>query len=291
MFEMFSLDFMVNAFLACLIFGLLLSYLGIHVVGRGIVFVDLALGQISSFGVAVSEYFHTGQLWLPIVLTLAGALLMSFIHIRDRRLKLEAIIGIVYVVVSAVTVLLISKTPHGESDIQEVLFGALLAATTKDILLLLLVFSILGVLHFAFHKHIFFLTNKIQQGEDVKLGWKDRGWNFFFYMSIGLSIVFAVRLGGVLPVFAYIVVPAVSAVMVARTKWVVVAVAMFNSVVAGLFGMWFSYTYDFPVGPSIVAIFGVIMVGAAVLRYVRRRFFQIEFEEERLTETASTEAG
>src|SRR3978361_1843629 len=127
MFDMFQLPFMVQAFAAAVITGILLSYLGVHVVGRGIVFVDLALGQISSLGVAFSGFIGIGVTTIPIVFTLTGALLMSFINIRDKRLKQEAIIGILYAFTSSLTVLLISKTPHGDSDIQEVLFGNILS--------------------------------------------------------------------------------------------------------------------------------------------------------------------
>src|SRR6478672_10121442 len=119
MFAMFQLSFMVQAFIAALITGAVLSYLGVHVVGRGIVFVDLALGQISSLGVAFSDYIGKGQTSIPIAFTLVGAFLLSFINIRDKRLKQEAIIGILYAIASATTVMLISKTPHGDSDIQE----------------------------------------------------------------------------------------------------------------------------------------------------------------------------
>ncbi len=278
MLEMFQLNFMVNALIASVIIGLLLSYLGIHVVGRGIVFVDLALGQISSLGVAFAQFLRFGEIWLPIVFTLVGAFLLSFIHIRDRRLKLEAIIGIIYVVASAMTVLIISKTPHGEANIQEVLFGALLAVTPEDIRNLLIVFSLLGLLHMIFQKPIFRLTEKLELGELKELGWKERGLNFFFYLSIGLAIVFAVEVGGVLPVFAFLVVPAVSAVMMALRKWIIVVLAMFLSVLAGFFGLWFSYTFDYPAGPSIVAIFGFIFIFAVAVRYVRRRWAGISFE-------------
>lgn len=281
MFEMFSLSFMVHAFIACLIFGLMLSYLGIHVVGRGIVFVDLALGQISSLGVAFAQYFQFGEVWLPIVFTLLGAFLLSMIHIHDRRLKLEAIIGIIYVVSSAVTILFISKTPHGEANIQEVLFGALLAVTSEEIHRLLLVFGILALLHLLFHRQIFELTEKMETPAALTFGWKERGFNFFFYLSIGLGIVFAVRAGGVLPVFSYLVVPAVTAVMVARNKLIIVGIAIFNSVIASLFGLWFSFTFDFPAGPSIVAVFGIIFAGAVSLRLIRRQVFKVSFEEER----------
>ncbi len=280
MLEMFQLNFMVNALIASVIIGLLLSYLGIHVVGRGIVFVDLALGQISSLGVAFAQFLRFGEIWLPIVFTLVGAFLLSFIHIRDRRLQLEAIIGIIYVVASAVTVLIISKTPHGEANIQEVLFGALLAVTPQEIRNLLIVFGLLGLLHFVFQKHLFRITEMLELGELEEMGWKERGLNFFFYMSIGLAIVFAVEVGGVLPVFSYLVVPAVSAVMVAMRKWVIIVLALLNSVIAGFFGLWFSYTFDYPAGPSIVAIFGAIFIIAVLVRYLRRKWFRISFETE-----------
>src|SRR2546423_9439571 len=108
MFQMFQLPFMVQAFVVAIITGVLLSYLGVHVVGRGIVFVDLALGQISSLGVAVAAFIGATANTIPILFTLVGAFLLSLIHIKDKRLKLEAIIGIIYAIASAMTVMFIS---------------------------------------------------------------------------------------------------------------------------------------------------------------------------------------
>src|SRR6476659_10366666 len=132
MFEMFQLSFMVQAFAAAVITGILLSYLGVHVVGLGSVVVDLALGQISSLGVAFAAFIGTGLTSIPLIFTLVGALLMSFISISDKRLKQEAIIGILYAFASALTVLLISKKLHCDSDIQEVLFGSILSVGTDQ---------------------------------------------------------------------------------------------------------------------------------------------------------------
>ncbi len=266
MFEMFGLSFIVNALIACLIMGFLLGYFGIHVVGRGIVFVDLALGQISSLGVALAEFLHYGDDWLPIIFTLLGAVLLSFIHTRDPRIKLEAIIGIIYVVASAVTVLIISKSAHGDADIQEVLFGALLTVSTAELVKLGIVFGVLALLHALFRNQVYRITERMQAGELAKPEWKDQTWNFFFYLSIGLAIVFAVRIGGVLQVFSYLVVPAVSSLMVARRRWMIILVALFNAGVASLAGLWFSYTFDFPAGPAIVAMFGIIFLGAVMYR-------------------------
>jgi len=259
MFEMFSLNFMVQAFIAAVITGLLLSYFGVHVVGRGIVFVDLALGQISSLGVAIAAYLNTGSTWIPIVATVVGAFLLSLIKIKDKRLKQEAIIGIIYAFASAVTVLLISKSPHGDSDIQEVLFGNILAVSWEQITMLAIVFGILAVIHIIFRKQFFKLTEIFEErrGDEV---WLFNIWNFLFYMSIGLAIVFAVEIGGVIPVFSFLIIPSVGGIMLARSNAMVVVSALIISLLGCFLGLNLSYHYDFPAGSSIVAVLGILFV-------------------------------
>ncbi len=264
MFEMFQLDFMVQAFVVSLIIGLLLSYLGVHVVGRGIVFVDLALGQISSLGVAFSDYIGHGKTAIPIVFTLVGAFLMSLIRIKDNRLKLEAIIGIIYAIASAVTVLLISKTPHGDSDIQEVLFGNILAVSWEQIITLGSVFGGIALMHLVFYKKFFGLTKAFEEGVADKIKWFSL-WNFLFYTSIGLAIVFAVRISGVIPVFSYLVIPSVSAILLLRKNVSVILTASVISILGGYFGLYISFTYDFPAGSSIVAMLGAVFLIASLI--------------------------
>ena len=268
MFEMFKLEFITQAFLLSVITGLVLSYLGVHVVGRGIVFVDLALGQISSLGVAFSDYIGKWQTSIPIVFTLLGAFLLSFINIRDKRLKQEAIIGILYAIASATTVMLISKTPHGDSDIQEVLFGNILSVNAEKIKMVGIVFGIIALLHFVFRKKFFDLTQRYENGEGHSIGIFNT-WNFLFYITIGLSIVFAVRMNGVIPVFSYLIIPAVSAMLISRKSSAVVVIAILLSVVGAFFGLNVSYHYDFPAGSSIVAMLGAVFFIAALVRLVK----------------------
>ena len=267
MFQMFQLPFMVQAFAAALITGALLSYLGVHVVGRGIVFVDLALGQISSLGVAFAAFIGTGLTSIPLIFTLAGALLMSFINIRDRRLKQEAIIGILYAFASALTVLFISKTPHGDSDIQEVLFGNILSVSWDKITTLAIVFGTLAIVQLFFFRKFSALTRSFETGENHLVGIFNI-WNFLFYISIGLAIVYAVKINGVIPVFSYLIIPAVSAIMITRNSVAVFLVSFVISILAGFFGLNFSFHYDFPAGSSIVAILGGIFILAAVYKLV-----------------------
>jgi len=271
MFEMFQLSFMVQAFIAALITGAVLSYLGVHVVGRGIVFVDLALGQISSLGVAFAAFIGTGLTSIPLIFTLAGALLMSFINIRDKRLKQEAIIGILYAFASALTVLFISKTPHGDSDIQEVLFGNILSVSWGQISTLGIVFGIIALLQLVFFNKFFGLTKSFENGENHLIGIFNI-WNFLFYISIGLAIVFAVKINGVIPVFSFLIIPAVSAIMLTKNNLAVFIIALIISVLASFFGLNFSFHYDFPAGSSIVAILGVIFILVSIFKMLNSVF-------------------
>lgn len=268
MFDMFQLPFMVQAFAAAIITGVLLSYLGVHVVGRGIVFVDLALGQISSLGVAFAAYIGTGLTTIPLIFTLSGALLMSFLNIRDKRLKQEAIIGIFYAFASALTVLLISKTPHGDSDIQEVLFGNILSVSWEQITTLGIVFGAIALVHLVFLKKFFVLTESFENGDNHLVGIFNF-WNFLFYISIGLVIVFAVKINGVIPVFSFLIIPAVSAIMISKNKVAVIIIAVIISVLGSFLGLDFSFHYDFPAGSSIVAVLGGIFLLSAAYRILR----------------------
>jgi len=268
MLEMFQLPFMVQAFIAAVITGILLSYLGVHVVGRGIVFVDLALGQISSLGVAFAAFIGTGLTSIPLIFTLAGALLMSFINIRDKRLKQEAIIGILYAFASALTVLFISKTAHGDSDIQEVLFGNILSVSWEQIKIVSIVFGSILLVQLIFFRKFFKLTESFENGVNHLVGIFNI-WNFLFYISIGLAIVFAVKINGVIPVFSYLIIPAVSAIMIAKNKVTVLILALVISVVGGFLGLNLSFHYDFPAGSSIVVMLGGIFIVTSLYRISR----------------------
>ena len=268
MFEMFQLPFMVQAFTAAVITGILLSYMGVHVVGRGIVFVDLALGQISSLGVAFAAFIGTGLTSIPLIFTLVGALLMSFINIKDKRLKQEAIIGILYAFASALTVLLISKTAHGDSDIQEVLFGNILSVSWGQISSIGIVFGAILLVQIIFFRKFFALTESFENGVNHLVGIFNI-WNFLFYISIGLAIVFAVKINGVIPVFSYLIIPAVSAIMLTKNKAAVLIIAIIISVLGGFFGLNFSFHYDFPAGSSIVVVLGGIFILASIYRIIK----------------------
>ena len=271
MFEWLQHDFMVQALVACSAMALLLAYLGIHVVGRGIVFVDLGLGQISSMGVAYALYAGKDPVVWSMLFTLAGAALFSTLRVDDERLRLEAVIGIFYAVSSAVTVLLIAKTPHGDADIQDVLFGNVLAQDPGAVRSMLIVFALVAAAHALLGRRFFALTYRKGSGATLAAG--DHLMNFAFYLLLALAIVFAIRAGGVIPVFSFLIIPPVGALVFARRTPLVVLLALAMALVATFFGLHLSYAQDLPAGASIVAVLGLggLVAGAWALFLRLRR--------------------
>ncbi len=247
-------EFMVQALVACSAMAILMAYLGIHVVGRGIVFVDLALGQMSSMGVAFAGWRGYDPVVCSMVATLAGAALCSGLRVRDPRLRLEAVIGIFYAVSSAITVILIAMTPHGEADISDVLFGNVLALDKSDVRTMLFVFGGVAVAHLLLGKRFFELTYRKGAGEEMTQ--RDHLWNLAFYVLLAFAIVFAIRAGGVIPVFAFLILPPVAALRVARRTGAVIAAALLLAFAGCFVGLDLSYDYDLPAGASIVAALG-----------------------------------
>ncbi len=268
MFDWLQHDFMVQALLACSAMALLLAYLGIHVVGRGIVFVDLGLGQISSMGVAYALYSGGDPVLWSMLFTLAGAAVFSTLRVGDERLRLEAVIGIFYAVASAVTVLLIAKTPHGDADIQDVLFGNVLAQDPGAVRTMLILFGAMAALHALLGRRFFALTYRKGSGAELAPG--DHLMNLLFYVLLAFAIVFAIRAGGVIPVFAFLIIPPVGALVFARRTAAVIVLALAMALVATFFGLHLSYVQDLPAGASIVAVLGVGGLIAGVWALLRR---------------------
>ncbi len=267
---LFFHDFVRNALLASIIMGSVLAFLGVHVVERGIVFVDLALGQISMMGVAFAAFIEADATSISIVFTLVGAFALSLVKVTDARLKQEAIIGIVYALTSAVTVLLISKSAHGESDISEVLFGSFFTVSDTGLVWLGVVFFAIALLHIVFRNKFFEITAKFASDDVSGIGFFNV-WNFLFYVSLGLAIVLGVRFAGVIPVFAFIVAPPVAAILLTRRRSLLIWLSVAVSVLGSFLGIYFSVQFDFPAGSSVVAMLGSLFLLASVARLFASR--------------------
>ncbi len=263
MLEILAIPFMRQALLASLLLGTMLAYLGIHVVRRRIVFVDLAIAQLSAVGVALAMLLDRDPMTFSLGFTLAGAALLS-LPAYERRIPQEAIMGIVYAVASAAAILIIAKMPHGEADILNLFFGNILAVTTKQIELLLLIFGLVAATHLVFSKKL--IRTPLSSAENQDIHWVGFGWNLLFYLTLALVIAVAIRTAGVLLVFSNLVVPAVAALLFAERFWALILLAIGIGLIANWTGLYVSYRFDLPTGPSIVASLGGWLVLASACK-------------------------
>jgi zinc/manganese transport system permease protein len=268
-----TLTFLLPPLAASLILAGIHAYLGLHVVERGVIFVDLSLAQIAAFGSAVAilvpaiggDPHSAGGYWMSLAFTLVGAVVFSTVRGAKARIPQEAIIGICYAVASAATVVAMSKATSETEHLKDMLVGNILAVSWDEVGKTAVLYGAIGLFHYVFRKR--FLAISFNHGAD---GPSTRWWDFLFYASFGFVVTSSVSIAGVLLVFSYLIVPSVGAMLYADTigKRLAVGWAM-GTVVSGL-GVYLSLLLDLPTGATIVCTFGAVLAVMAVLRPLLR---------------------
>lgn len=260
--------------IACLILPWLLVYLGLHIVRRGVIFVDLALAQTAAFGTCISLLFgydvHDWQSYaFSLGFTFVGAVLLTFTRSKDQKVPQEALIGIVYVVAAAASILALARSPGGNEELQRSLVGELLVVTNHDVLKTFGLFLAVGVFHFIFRKK--FLTISEDPVAAATSGLNIRWWDFVFYMLFGIVVTSFVHIGGVLLVFTYLVVPAVCATYVVSSLRAKFAVGWAIATIASLVSLFITANVDLPIGAAIVCVLGLVLLVFLVIRKIIRK--------------------
>lgn len=259
---------------ACLLLPPLLVYLGLHVVKREVIFVDLALAQVATMGtcIALIMGYHFGDritFWISLGVTFLGAALFSWSrNSRKRHVPQEAIIGITFVVAAAAVILLLSRVAGGKEELEHLLTGDILNVTRTEVGQRAAIFAVLAAFYGAFHRR-FALISSDPDGAESQ-GFSVRLWDFLFYAAFAVVVVSFVRVAGVLLTFAYLIVPAVCGVMLAE-RWVGrLAVGWGIAAAASLLGLWASYVFDLPTGAAIVCACGLLLVLVSSYVSIRR---------------------
>jgi len=248
----------------CLVLPPLLVYLGLHVVQREVIFVDLALAQVATLGTCVAlilGYHFNDRItfWISLGVTFLGAAFFSWSRgSRKHKVPQEAIIGITFVVAAAGVILLLSRVAGGKEELEHLLTGDILNVTGAEVLQHAGIFAALAAFYGGFHRRFALISSQPEQAEAE--GVRVRFWDFLFYAAFALVVVNFVRMAGVLLTFAYLIVPAVCGVMLARTWMGRLAVGWVIAAVASLVGLWASYRMDLPTGAAIVVACGLLLL-------------------------------
>jgi zinc/manganese transport system permease protein len=260
--------------IASLILPWLLVYLGLHIVQRGVIFVDLALAQTAAFGTCVAMLLgydvHDWQSFAcSQVFTFAGAVLLTFTRGRDQRVPQEALIGIVYVVAAAAAILALSKSASGHEELQRSMVGELLVVPPAEVMKTFGLYLVLGVAHFLCRKKFLAISVNPKQAEAG--GLNVRWWDFVFYMLFGLIVTSFVHIGGVLLVFSYLVVPAVCATYLVNSIPARFAVGWVLATGASVVSLFLTAKVDLPIGAAIVCVLGAVLIVVLLsARFLRR---------------------
>jgi zinc/manganese transport system permease protein len=260
---------MLELILAPLAVGLVIvamnAYFGLHIIRRGVIFVDLAFAQIAALGTTVGLLFgaHTGgpASWLwAFGFTVVGAAIFSFTRMEESIVPQEAIIGIAYVVASAAVILLTSFTAEGAEHVKETLTGALIWTTWPTVGVVAAVYLAIGAFHYVVRHRMRTITFDPENA--VRL----RFWDFIFYLTFGIAITFSVALAGVLLIFSTLVIPATIAFLFTPRFNQALVIAWLSGAVALIAGLWASVAWDVTTGPLLVVAFGLALVVAFAVR-------------------------
>jgi zinc/manganese transport system permease protein len=269
------LEILLPAFVASLILTGIHAYLGVHVVERGVIFVDLSLAQIAALGTTVAYLaghdLHSGAAYLfSLGFTFLGAAIFAVTKVhRQTRIPQEAIIGIVYAVSAAVAILVMSKATQETEHLKEMLVGNILSVSWKELATTAVLYALVGIFHFTFRRR--FLLISMNEPEAERRGWNIRFWDFLFYVSFGFVVTSSVAIAGVLLVFCFLIVPSVTAMLFSEKLGARLAIGWTMGAVVSAAGVTLSFTLDLPTGATIVATFGATLLLLAVIRWATRR--------------------
>ncbi len=263
-------ELLFPAFAAGLVLTGMLSYLGLHVVERGVIFVDLSLAQIAALGATIAALFHhdihsRAAYAYSLGFTFLGAAVFAFSRVhRKTRIPQEAIIGIAYAVAAAAAILAMSKVSGETEHLKEMLVGNILAVSWSDLAKTAALYVVIGAVHWVLRKK--FLLISLDEPEAERQGVSIRFWDFLFYVTFGFVVTSSVPIAGVLLVFSYLIVPAVSAMLFSARIGPRLAIGWGMGAIVTAIGVYLSYVFDLPTGATIVTSLGAALLALAGIR-------------------------
>jgi zinc/manganese transport system permease protein len=259
-------------FAACLVLAGIHAYLGLHVLARGVIFADLALAQVAALGTTAAllaghSLGSPAAYQYSLAFTVAGAAVFALTGRRGGApdgIPHEAIIGIVYAVAAAGTVLVLDRVAQGGEQIKQMLVGSILTVGIGDVLRAAALYAAVGAVHWLCRRPLLALSlaGRAHPGAVARV------WDFVFYLTFGIVVVSSVRIAGVLLVFSYLIVPAVIGALLTSGMARRLAVAWSAAGAVSVVGLSTSYWWDLPTGAAIVATFGAALLLVALGRGV-----------------------
>jgi len=261
-----AFSFLIYPFLGCLLLILIHAYFGIHILERGVIFLDLSMAQFIALGISLSFYMGyeegAGKYLYAVAFAVVGAAILSLSRQISKFVNIEAFIGVFYIFSLASSVLILDRTPHGIDELKAILNGNILFITQRELLKMLVLYSTIGLVHAIFRKKFFALSFEGSGGYF---------WEFLFFLSFAFVLVSSVSTAGILQVFTFLVIPSLIGRLYTREPFKVLLIGWGVGVMASIFGLTMSYRMDLPTAPLIVASLSIAFFLLLLLKAWRAR--------------------
>lgn len=261
--EIFGLSFMQHALIASALIGTACAFLGVYIVLKRIVFFSAAVAQISTAGMALAFLLGLNPTFVSLLVTLLAVVLFALKPSNDR-IPPDSLLGISYIGAFALGILFIAKAAQGSEELQHLLQGNILTITAGQIYLLLGTFLFVGIIHLLFYRQFIFIAYDPAMAQTQ--GYHVTVWNLLLYFTLGLMISLGIKVSGVLLIFSFLVMPAVTGLLLARRMQHIFIIAILSSLTSVVSGLYFSFRLDLPSGPTIVAVLLILLVLSFLVR-------------------------
>ena len=268
-----AIVFLLPSFTACILILGVLGYLGMHVLEREIIFIDIALAQIAATGAALAhmfsaEHVHEGgevfERSVALGFTLVAAAFLSFVAKKVANISQETVIGISYAIAAAATLFFLGLAAGGDVHMEEMFTGSILWAEWDAIIMCMIVYAGIGIFHYVFRSKFIAISTNYKRASES--GLNVMLWDFLFYASMGIVITFTVEITGVLLTFAFLIIPATFSALFSDRWGMRLLISWILGIIVSVLGLFVSYRFDFSCGPALVAIMGLMLIGAVILK-------------------------
>jgi zinc/manganese transport system permease protein len=262
-----ALHFLMWPFAACVLLILIHAYFGIHILERGIIFVDLSLAQFVGVGIALSFFFgYEGdgiqRYVFSIVFAVLGAVILAFSRRIAKYTNIEAFIGVLYIFSLGASILILDRSPHGFEEFKSILNGNIIWVEPQSVLHTFILYFIISIPHIIYRKRFLELS---RNGDGGFL------WEFIFFLSFAIVLVKSVQMAGILQVFAFLIIPALIGRLFTKEPFRVLIAGWLLGLVSSAFGIVASYKWDLPVAPIIVASLSILFFLVLLIMGVFRK--------------------
>ncbi len=250
---------------AGLIIACVCTLLGVFTVLKRMVFIGITLSEVAACGIAAAMIFHVHPFFGAGALTLATVAILSY-PFETNRIPRDAVLGVIFVLASALSILLVSKSGFGLHEVKALLYGDLILTSSQDFMIILasLLPALACILIFIRPILYTFLDREAAR----LLGIRAAVWELLYFFALGLAVSAASKVAGALLIFCYLVVAPSAALLLSRQIVWVMIIAISGALASTFLGIYCSFRYDLPTNQSIVvtdcALFGLALLMAGL---------------------------